>query len=211
MATLALSMAYGMGMHDQRPMRAALRKAGDYLRTTQQGDGGWGDPCSTAAAWMACRALHSVGVKVDVARDNVERYARASAGFGQRGGGLAGSHESSQVAGWMRMNFGLGRQEEPEVRALADSISSTYFVTDVPQRISEWDYAAVHMIAEAFLIEEGERWRRWYPACRDYFVRTQQPDGAWTIEYCSSCKAFATTLAALVLSAPNRQLPTGEF
>ncbi len=212
MATLALAMVYGTCEHDQQAIRGALRKAGMHLKHTQQADGGWGDPCSTAAVWMACRALHSVGIQIDVSRDAVERYARAAAGIAHHGdGSRAGSHETSQVAGWLRMNFVIGRADAPEVRALADRLAATYFITDVPQRISEWDYAAVQMISEAFLIEEGDRWARWYPPCRDYFVRTQQPDGSWTIEYCTSCKTFATALATLVLAAPDRVLPTGEF
>ncbi len=223
-ATLALCMA--SGMHDERAdeFAACLRSAEGFLARRQAGDGGFsrhegrGDAMVTAHAWLAFRALHSVGGRVRLGHAPIEKFAQRAAGPWLRAnfaGRLSGSSEINDAVGWYRIQLGLGKGEDPTVKRLGDRLARRYLSADRPEAqeggVSEWDYVAAFHLAQALLHESddgrGAGWRIWYPAAARYLVSIQDPDGSWSIVNCVHCKAFATALAICVIETPRRLLP----
>ncbi|MBI4618346.1 MAG: terpene cyclase/mutase family protein [Planctomycetes bacterium] len=218
-ATLGLAVASGMDPHpaeDADRIREALEKAVRYLASHQQADGGWtrygegtSDPAVTAMAWLAFRAADSVGVPVELSREPIERYSRrAAVEYGL--GGTAGNQTINDLAGWLRIQYGLGREDDAEVDKIARSVAENYLVRETPQPVSEWDYVAVLLLAQAYQHDRDTYWRTWFPAMRRYLQSIQNADGSWDIVNCVHCKALATAMALVALQAPTRLLPIEE-
>ena len=216
-ASLGLATIFGMLPDESRArkLREVLEKAARYFARTQEADGGWtrygsgtSDPMVTATAWLALRTMQSSGIEVPMGREAIEQYSHRSAvGYG---GMVAGTQGINDAAGWLRIMYGLGKEADAEVDRLARELAHNYLVRQTPQPVSEWDYVAAMLLAQAFHHERGEYWRVWFPAMRQYFVTIQNPDGSWEIVNCVQCKALATSLALIALQTPRRLLPVQE-
>lgn len=212
--TLGLAMAYGMDHQQDGNLAGVLERAVGFLARGQGTDGGWtrygevADPAVTALAWLALRAVQSVGIPVPIGRERIEEYARRSAVA--YGGMMAGSQGVNDAAGWIRIQFGLGKDGEAEVDRIARDLAQNYLVRQLPQPISEWDYVAVVLLAQAFHQDRGTYWKTWFPAMRRYLQSIQNADGSWDIINCVHCKALATALAVTAISTPTRLLPIQE-
>ena len=228
-ATLFLAEAYGMmpttqdEMGFNKDLRLCLETAVQYLDKQQGDDGGWSangrgsasDIAITSCVYSALRSAHNAGITVDKANlDKIDAFVDkckiAGGGFQQypTGGGRGMFYPSS--AG-LRMKLGLGHGNQEHVIKTMELIVKHQIASEYGGQISEWDYLAAFYATQALIQENGPQWRKWYPKIRDYLIKKQNGDGSWTVEYCMSCRAYATTLALLVLEAPQRVLPMWQL
>jgi hypothetical protein len=171
------------------------------------------DIAITCSVWMALRAAHNAGITIENARmDKVEAFvlkcAEPRGGFRQMpeiaGGGGQMFYPTS--AG-LRILHGIGRGDLKEVERGMELLLTKKLGDDYRNRTTEWDYCGAFFAVQAMMHEGDTFWRKWWPRMRDQLVRIQNPDGSWTIEYCTCCRAYATALSVLVLQAPQRLLP----
>jgi hypothetical protein len=226
-ALLALSQVAGMltDKDKEERLKTILRAGVKWLAGCQNADGGWSrsaglsDAAVTAQVWLALRGCYQTGLSFEKPDDKkIEKYAERAAlnrfeafGGGQSG---AGTQFINDVGGYLRINYGFGRQDKKEVKKWADIVAKKFLVSEVPAPISEWDYVGAFHISQAFRHDDdkgGEHWKKWFPKARDYFVKIQNKDGSWSIINCVACKAFATALALNVLQVPYRLLPLLEL
>jgi prenyltransferase beta subunit len=222
-ATLALAEFYGMQKDPtvNEELARGLRKAIGFLYTKQnrdggfdaQGQGGHSDLAITCNVWMALRSAHNAGMAIEGANvERVEEFVKKctepGGGFNQhptlRGGGGRMFYPTS--AG-LRILYGMGKGDTKEVEAGVKLLLTKRLGQDYGGQISEWDYCGGFYAVQALLHENGPAWRKWYGQLRDHLLKIQNADGSWTIEYCLCCRAYATSLALLMLQAPNRLLP----
>jgi squalene cyclase len=225
-AVVFLAEAYGM-MRAESPDNDTLKKrvalAIEYLDTIQNGDGGWSpagkesnsDLAVTATVFSAMRSAFNAGIPINHANvEKLESFCQKckvqTGGYTQFGGGGGRGMMYSTSAG-IRIMYGLGRAHEPEVTKATEALLKMQIAGDYGGRISEWDYVAVFFATLALIKENGPYWKKWFPKIRDYLVKKQNQDGSWTVEYCMSCRAFATALSLLVLEAPKRVLPLWQL
>ncbi len=222
-ASLALAEVYGMrqGNESMEDVHDSLALAVRFMYSVQNDDGGWGpiglgsssDIAITCSVWMALRAAHNAGITIETARmDKVEAFvlkcAEPRGGFRQApevaGGGGQMFYPTS--AG-LRILHGIGRGDLKEVEKGMELLLTRKLGDDYRGRITEWDYCGAFFAVQAMMHEGDAYWRKWWPRMRDHLLRIQNPDGSWTIEYCTCCRAYATALSVLVLQAPQRLLP----
>jgi hypothetical protein len=221
-ATLALAEFYGMQREPDEidGLAAGLKKAVAYLYTRQNRDGGWdpsgggqSDLAITCNVWLALRAAHNAGIKIENARvDKVEEFVKKcnepSGGFSQapnvRGGGGGMFYPTS--AG-LRIMYGMGHGDMKEVEKGAEVLLGKQLGQDYGGQISEWDYCGAFFAVQALMHEGDKFWKKWWPKFRDHLIKIQNTDGSWTIQYCLCCRAYATALSVIVLQAPKRLLP----
>lgn len=228
--TLFLAEAYGMmptttdesGFNNE--VRKTLEAAIEYLDKQQGDDGGWSangrgsasDIAITSCVYSALRSAHNAGITVDGADiEKVDKFCDkcriGGGGFQQypTGGGRGMFYPSS--AG-LRIKFGMGRGNNVEhVQKTIDMIVKHTIGSEYGGQISEWDYLAAFYATQALIQENGPNWKKWYPKIREYLIKKQNGDGSWTVEYCMSCRAYATALSLLILEAPMRVLPMWQL
>ena len=222
-ATLALAEFYGQQSEadEIEGLAAGLKRAVEYLCLRQGKDGGWdaqgmgqkSDLAITCNAWLALRAAHNAGIAVSGASvEKVEAFVKKcelpKGGFTLqpkvRGGG--GQMFYPTAAG-LRILYGMGKGDSAEVSRGLEILLSKKLGQEYGGKISEWDYCGGFYAVMALLHENGPAWKKGYPPLRDQVLRIQNQDGSWTIEYCLCCRAYATSLAILMLQAPRRTLP----
>lgn len=220
-ATLFLAEVYGMCRGDDDELmtriREALVRACGYCERNQNKDGGWGldnrsDIAVTAMTWLALRSAHNAGIqirKADMARLKgfLGKCRIPQGGFSQFAGGQSEGQALYPTSAGLRILLGMGAAEEGEVERCAKVLLRKTLGDEYGGRISEWDYCGVFFAVQAAMHEGADFWASYFPKTRDHLVRIQNGDGSWTIEYCLSCRAYATALACIVLQTPNRLLP----
>lgn len=222
-ATLALAEVYGMrqGADVMGDVRDTLVSAVRFMYSVQNEDGGWGpnglgtpsDIAITASVWMALRAAHNAGISIETARmDKVEAFVLKCAE--PRGGFIQGPQVSGgggqmfyPTSAGLRILMGIGKGDLKEVERGMELLLTKKLGDDYRNRISEWDYCGAFFAVQAMMHEGETFWRKWWPRMRDQLVKLQNPDGSWTIQYCTCCRAYATALSILILQAPQRLLP----
>jgi hypothetical protein len=223
-ATLALAEVYGMrhGLDVMQDVHDALALAVRFMYSSQNEDGGWGptglgspsDIAMTSSVWMALRAAQNAGIAIETARaDKVEEFvlkcADARGGFRMAPINMAGGggHVFYPTSAGLRILMGIGKRNLPEAEKGLELLLAKKLGDDYRSRISEWDYCGAFFAVQAMMHEGDTFWRRWWPRMRDQLLGLQNPDGSWTIQYCTCCRAYATALSVLVLQAPERLLP----
>jgi hypothetical protein len=225
-AVVFLSQAYGMriGTREQlQEMREIISEQVAVISKTQEGDGSWhkntfGSLKATCMAWLALRAADSVGIDVnDATVDKVLSFIRRQF---DKGSGLCvgqygvGSYQTIYAtASCLRVLYGMGQGGLPECPRAADALMK--FVKDGAMgqqylTCEGEDFLSAAMMTQAMLIEDGERWKKWFPWIRDELIKRQANDGSWTGTACISGRTFATSCALLTLQAPFRLLPISE-
>ncbi len=218
-ATLFLAEVYGMCSGDDDDLMATIRKtlerAITYLEKLQNPDGGWGtersDIAVTAMCWLALRSAHNAGLQMKKADMKKLRAFVASCRI-KEGGFMQSPGQGDEqglypTSAGMRILLGMGEAEPAEVERCGKLIMKKQLGEEYGGRISEWDYCGVFFAVQAMMHDGGDLWQAYFAKTRDYLVRIQNGDGSWTIEYCLSCRAYATALACIVLQTPNRLLP----
>jgi hypothetical protein len=223
-ATLALAEVYGMRHGDEamQDVHDSLALAVRFMYSSQNEDGGWGptgvgspsDIVMTSSVWMALRAAHNAGIAIETARaDKVEEFvlkcAEPRGGFRMAPVMVAGGggHVFYPTSAGLRILFGIGKGNLKEAEKGMELLLGKKLGDDYRSRISEWDYCGAFFAVQAMMHEGDTFWRKWWPRMRDQLVGLQNPDGSWTIQYCTCCRAYATALSVLVLQAPERLLP----
>lgn len=223
-ATIFLAEVHGTCRGDDdglmQAVREALARAVAYVEEEQNADGGWGaapkdgrsDIAVSASCWLALRCAHNAGIQIRKA--NMEKLKGFLAkcripqgGFSQFAGGQSQGVGLYPTSAGIRILLGLGAADKAEVERCAKVILRKQLGEDYGGRISEWDYCGVFFAVQAALHEGGDFWETYFPKTRDHLVKIQNGDGSWTIEYCLSCRAYATALACITLETPNRLLP----
>jgi hypothetical protein len=223
-ATTFLAEVYGMLREDGEndKLRDALIAAVEFLQRAQRDDGGWpshsGGPSSLTASAMVYTALRTAanaGIPVRSSQvSDVEKFVRACYTRGGvftdfiRGGGQGRYFPTT--AGF-RILVSQGRWEWDMTREAAEFLVERRMGSDYGNRLSEWCYAGLLWACQGFLQENGPYWQRWWPINRDHLLQKQNGDGSWTIEYCASCRTFATAIALMVLQSPRRNLPMWDM
>lgn len=220
--SLFLSQSYGMLSAEAKErdvVRDLLKKATETIAKTQNENGGWGnggsDLAITANMWLAMRNANTAGIFVEnISLEKILSFVDScAAGEGQYGltpnNGDGRSYYST--AAGLRILYGMGRKKSDVARKATEYLLSKTMGDDYGGKISEWDYCAAFYATTALLHDEGDYWRKWFPKIRDFLLTKQNPDGSWTVEYCRSCKAYATALSVLILQTPKRILPMFQY
>lgn len=230
MATLFLTQIYGMqgpwaGDDQIAELKDLLRRLTETIDRTQESDGSWhkaafGALKATCHAWLALRAAHGVGIKIQTATaEKTLEFLRKQFNpntrlFDRDMNGRSGGYQPLyNTASCLRALCGMGEGGSHEVKAsekelyrqLKSGPLSKIFLTCEGE-----DYMACMMIAHAFVRDGGEPWERWNVFLRNALLEKQNPDGSWTGTACISGRTFATACSLLTLLAPFRSLPMIE-
>lgn len=216
--TLLLSQIYGMmesESRDRSDVKEALKKATSVIAQSQNGDGGWGDLATTANMWLAMRNANTAGVFVEhISLEKILKLVESCA----QGGGVfginpqgGGGHVYFSTAAGLRILYGMGRKESEVARKATEYLLSRNLGDEYGGRISEWCYCAAFYATTALIHDPDGYWQKWYPKIRKFLIEKQNPDGSWTVEYCRSCKAYATALSLVILQTPKRYLPMLQY
>ena len=167
------------------------------MYSVQNADGGWGpkgygsesDIAITCSVWMALRAAHNAGIKIENARmEKVEEFvlkcAESRGGFAQapnvRGGG--GQMFYPTTAG-LRVLQGIGKHDLKEVEKGMELLLAKKLGDDYRGRISEWDYCGAFFAVQAMMHEGDKFWKKWWPSC----VKSRSHLRWWTSWTFSMC------------------------
>ncbi len=220
---VALSQAYGL---EQEPfsraaMRAVLVKAikvivdAQYVKREPVHAGGWryepgsADSDLSVSAWnaIALRAARDVGLDVpDSAVANAAAYAKrcahaASGGFAYQ---PAGEPSIAMTGAGMLTLSLLGSGEAPEIAA-----GGKYLREYPPTDATRFPYYTMYYSNQAAHRLGGETWNIVSRAAQERLLRTQLPSGAWPPSASPEepGEIYATAMAVLTLSVPQRVLP----
>ncbi|OHB76304.1 MAG: hypothetical protein A2Z34_05805 [Planctomycetes bacterium RBG_16_59_8] len=218
--TLFLSQVYGMLSAESRErddVREALKRATAMISQTQEENGSWQSNLAiTANMWLALRNANTAGVNVEaISLERIVKFVDSCAqgegvyGLAPRGG--ESGHVTYSTAAGLRILYGMGKRESDVAKKATEYLLSKTLGDDYGGRLSEWDYCTAFYATSALLHDEKDSWRKWYPKIRDFLVKKQNPDGSWTVEYCRSCKAYATALSLVILQTPKRLLPMFQY
>jgi hypothetical protein len=220
--TLFLAEVHGM-IPDralQQRVRRTLVKAVNLIESSQNREGGWryqpepnqADVSVTICQIMALRAARNAGVQVSKsvvdkcvqyvkncqAPDGGFRYFQGvgASAFARSAAGVcalycAGVYKGEAVERGLkylvkyRPAGGGGRRDIPDIH---------YFYGQ-------------YYAAQAMWTAGGSYWRDWFPAVREELLQRMRPrfDGAWTDP--TTCNAYATAMACIILQIPNNYLP----
>lgn len=222
-ATLALAEAYGVERDpvSRAKIRAVLAKSVEVIEAAQavQKDamhaGGWRyepgsvDSDLSLSGWnvLALRACNNVGVRVK--REYVERaaayvlrcYKENEKGFAYQPWQPA----SAGMTGVAIVNLCLmDRSASREVTAATGYLMS--HAVSVDTRFAY--YSSYYMTQAAFQVGEPA-WSSVWKGCSEQLVSLQDEDGGWPQSRSSEepGRTYATAMAVLTLSVPNRLLP----
>lgn len=214
-ATLFLSEAYGMSMHQDVDsiVRRKLKSAVQLIIDTQNSAGGWryqpvkgdADLSITICQIMALRAARDAGIKVpEETRSRCIEYVKKSqnsdGGFRYTLGG-GRSTFALTGAGIVALNS-AGIYTGPETeRALKHlmrnmprgSISGAYY------------FYGQYYAAQAAWHAGRDYWTTWYAAIGGTLLKNQQSDGSWVDPHVGA--EFGTAMACIILQLPNNYVP----
>lgn len=224
--TLGLAEAYGVERDDKRRerMHDVLLKAAKVIMLAQdvrkapQYDGGWryepdsGDSDLSLSGWnaMALRACNNVGISVGSAHISraaafvVRCYHPQQKGFAY----TPGAEASMAMTGVGVLNLWLmDRGQSPEAQAAAAYLTS-HSVEDNPR--FEY-YTHYYMTRAAFQAGESV-WTTTWNRSSSQLLAKQMPDGGWPQSRSGEepGRIYATAMAVLTLSTPNRLLPVDQ-
>ena len=222
--TLALAEAYGVEPDPARreTMRPILNRAlavilkAQDVKKDEAGSGGWRyEPQSTdsdlsLSGWsaLALRAAQNVGL--DVPKERVDRarayvlkcYNKLQRGFSYQ------PHQESTVSmtGVAVLNLCLlDPADSPEVQ------SGARFLVEHPiTRTTRFPYYSMYYATQAAFQAGEPAWSTVWNNAQDQLLSQQSPDGGWPQSRSGEepGRIYATTLAVLTLSVPQRLLPT---
>jgi len=220
---IALAQAYGLEQETSRraAMRAVLVKAVKVIVDAQNVKkepphaGGWRyepsavDSDLSASAWNAAalRAARDIGLDVlDAALASAAAYAKrcaqpATGGFAYQ---PAGEPSIAMTAAGMLTLTVLSTTEPPEVAAGAKYLREHPIVD-----ATRFPYYSMYYANQAADRVGGETWTIVSRAAQERLLRTQLPSGAWPQSTSPEepGEIYATSMAVLTLSVPQRVLP----
>jgi hypothetical protein len=224
--TLGLAEAYGVERDEKRrqKIREVLVKAAKVIVLAQdvnkppQFAGGWryepnsGDSDLSLSGWnaMALRVCNNIGITVD--KSHIDRaagfvlrcYNKQQKGFSYEPGG----EPSMAMTGVGVLNLWLmDRGQCPEAQGAAVYLAS-HSVEDNPR--FEY-YTHYYMTRAAFQAGESVWLTVWNRASSQLLAK-QMPDGGWPQSRSGEepGRIYATAMAVLTLSTPNRLLPVDQ-
>jgi hypothetical protein len=234
-ATLFLCQVYGtlptggLDADRHRKLRRTIRGCLDLIVAAQTTEGGWGyhhpgdrgewgdDEASvTITQIQALRAGRNAGFHVDAAV--IER----AIDYVKKCANPEGDFKYSLKMGVSRSSFELtaaavstlnasGVYASPELeRGLAFMRREMLRFPNPAEAASNYFYYGNLYAAQAMNQAGGKDWSYWYPRARDHLVRKQAPrEGSWDSDR-GFGKAYATSIALLILQIPYRYLPIFE-
>lgn len=212
LACIVLSQAVGE-TGDADDVRRALRRVAGAISRAQTADGHWGQQSwaptlGTVLGWVALRAAHFAGVRVDASSDLAARHLARQLEGGLGGASAGWMHTLYKNATGIRVLFALGQEDQPAARqALVESIRLVTSDNTAFAQAGGEEFVAFHLITETLIQKGGADWLAWYPVVRDKLIGVQNADGSWTGAHCITSRSFCTAAALLVLLAPRRLLP----
>ncbi len=218
LAVLMLSQVHGEIRFRSRKIRNELEETTRFLEKKQRSNGGWGmkrpNMGVTGTVYQALRAADSNGISLKHANlDKTISFVRKSyvdgGGFGMSPRSTTEKRLFWTTSSGLRILLGTGETEKSRkmINRSINRIRGRKLGADYKGKTSEWDYAGLLTVVQAFIHRKGEDYRFWYPRIRKQLLDLQNPDGSWEIEYCKKCRAFATSMAVIFLRAPNLLLP----
>ena len=220
---IGLAQAYGLEQEASRraAMRVVLLKAVKVIADAQNVKkeppqaGGWRyEPASldsdlSATAWNAAalRAARDIGLDVpDAALASAAAYAKrcahpATGGFAYQPAGEPSI--ATTAAGMLTLSL-LSTSETPDVAAGAKFLREHPIVEG-----TRFPYYSMYYANQAADRVGGETWTIVSRAAQDRLLRTQLPSGAWPQSASPEepGEIYATAMAVLTLSVPQRVLP----
>ena len=224
--TLALAEAYGVERDEarRRRIRPILVKATEVIIAAQKvqkdenNSGGWryepgsADSDLSLSGWnaLALRACNNIGISAN--KQSIDRatsyvlkcYRKDQKAFSYQ----PGQNVSLAMTGVGVLNLCLmDRASAPEVAEAAAYLMSNG-VTDDTRFAYYSSYYATHA---AFQLGDPA-WSKVWKANSEYMVARQQEDGGWPASRSGEepGRIYATSMAVLTLSAPNRLLPVHQ-
>jgi hypothetical protein len=212
-ATLALAELYGQTR--RQDLRTKLERAVELILRTQNAEGGWRyQPQATDAdisvvicQVMALRAAHNAGIKVP--RETIEHaihYVKRCAN--NYDGGFSYQANSRGGSGLARTGAGvlcLIVMGEPNSDQTKNGIE--YLMNRSPDASARGEISpayAWYYCTQAMYQAGDKYWRYWFPRMRDYLIKAQRPDGAWSENHGIP---YGTAMAVLALQVPAALLP----
>jgi hypothetical protein len=214
LATLALSEIWGMTKtkEDDDAVQAALEKAVDVIKRSQNPGGGWryrpvadgGEDTSVSAmVFIALASARQAGIMVE--NEVIKKFQKycvtsldASTGghsYAPNGNGgtsipcTAGGAYAAQLAG-LRGTEGVNGA----IRLLKEQ-------TNIFSNVGHYFYC--HYYAIQAMVQAGDKeYSFWYPKIRDALVGKQLSDGSWSKKH-----TYATPMSIIILSTPHRYIP----
>lgn len=211
-ATLFLAEVYGMS--PRKDLRDKLTKAVQLIIDTQNNQGGWryqpqrrdADLSVTICQIMALRAAKNSGLfvpkeTIDRCLAYVRKSQNADGGFTYTLDGGESAFPRS-AAGLVAL-YSAGVYEGTEIdRGLQ------YLMKHVPNNRSQirgtYFFYGHYYGVQAAWHAGGDNWSRWYPAIRDYLLKTQDEKGTWAN---TICPAYGAAMGAIILQIPNHCVP----
>lgn len=211
-ACLFLAEAYGMSL--DLTTREKLSQAVNLIVNSQNDEGGWryepnkheADTSVTVCQIMALRAARDAGISVpketiDRCTAYVKRSQNADGGFMYMLNQPGDSRFPRSAAGIVAL-YNAGIYEGDEIDK-----GLNYLMQHVPaadEQETGYYFYGQYYAAQALWHEQGERWKRWFPAIRDVLLARQQADGSWSDQIGAE---YGTAMACMILQMPNNYLP----
>ena len=224
-ATLFLSQVHGMSTSRRLVVDQALRKATRYVEETQNRFGGWRyspftletDLSVTVCQVQSLRAARNIGIRVskstiDRVIDYVER-SRIDSGPWEG----AFFYKIHGRAAYTKTSFAINAAAVTSLHSAGAYDADRY---DGALRYLEQNYDEVsryypnhyyfwygnYYAAQAFHMEGGRRWDRYWRRLRDDLLGRQEEDGRWANSV-GPGDVFSTAVACLLLRIPAEYLP----
>lgn len=224
-ATLFLSQVHGMSESRRLVADEALRKAVRFVEETQNRFGGWRyspfteetDLSVTVCQVQALRAARNIGIRVNksgidrvidyVERSRIDSGPYAGAFYYKIHGRAAYTKTSYAInAAAATSLHSAGVYDSQRYGGALDYLEENY---DELSRFYPYHYYfwyGNYYAAQAFHLEGGRRWERYWKRLRDDLLARQEPDGRW-INSVGPGDVFSTAVATLLLRIPAEYLP----